>query len=181
MARLVLAATLSGNYGIYGPPFEHQWSAAREPGSEEYLHSEKYEVHRHDLDRPDSLREFIAKVNRVRRANPAIAHSGSLEFHDVDNDSLIAYSRVSPDGADALLAVVNLDPHYVQSGWIDFPIERLNLPTSRPYQMHDLLTDARYLWHGNRNYLELDPSESPAHLFRVRRHVRSERDFEYYL
>jgi starch synthase (maltosyl-transferring) len=181
MARLVLAATLSGNYGIYGPPFEHQWSAAREPGSEEYLHSEKYEVHRHDLDRPDSLREFIARVNSIRRANPAIAHSGSLEFHDVDNDSLIAYSRVSPDGADALLAVVNLDPHYVQSGWIDFPIERLNLPTSRPYQMHDLLTDARYLWHGNRNYLELDPSASPAHLFRVRRHVRSERDFEYYL
>jgi starch synthase (maltosyl-transferring) len=181
MARLVLAATLSGNYGIYGPPFEHGWSAPREPGSEEYLNSEKYEVHQHDIDRPDSLRDFIARVNKVRKETPSIAHAGTLEFHTVDNDQLLCYSRVSPDHSDVLLVVVNLDYWHTQSGWVEFPIERLDLPSNRPYQMHDLLSDARYLWHGNRNYVELDPSSSPAHLFRLRRRARSERDFEYFL
>jgi starch synthase (maltosyl-transferring) len=181
MARLVLAATLSGNYGIYGPPFEHGWSAPREPGSEEYLNSEKYEAHRHDIDRPDSLRHFIARVNQVRATTPSIAHAGTLEFHNIENESLISYSRVAPDLSDVLLVVVNLDPWHVQSGWVDFPIERLELPSNRPYQMHDLLTDARYLWHGNRNYVELDPGVCPAHMFRLRRRTRSERDFEYFL
>jgi starch synthase (maltosyl-transferring) len=181
MVRLVLAATLSGNYGIYGPPFEHGWSAPRDHGSEEYLHSEKYEVHQHDVDRPDSLRHFIARVNKVRRATPAIAHAGTLEFHNVDNEQLICYSRVAPDLSDVLLVIVNLDYWHTQSGWVDFPIDRLELPSNRPYQMHDLLTDARYLWHGNRNYVELDPQVSPAHLFRLRRRARSERDFEYFL
>jgi starch synthase (maltosyl-transferring) len=181
MARLVLAATLSGNYGIYGPPFEHGWSAPREPGGEEYLNSEKYEIHQHDLERPDSLRHFIARVNKIRQETPSIAHAGTLEFHAIDNEQIICYSRVAPDLSDILLAVVNLDPWHVQSGWVDFPVDRLDLPSNRPYQMHDLLSDARYLWHGNRNYVELDPQVSPAQLFRLRRRARSERDFEYYL
>jgi len=181
MARLVLAATLVGNYGIYGPPFEHGWSAPREPGSEEYLNSEKYQVHQHDLSRPDSLRDFIARVNRIRRDSPAIAHGGTLEFHTIGNEQLIAYSRTSADKSDVMLVVVNLDPNYRQAGWIELPVDMLALPTDRPYQMHDLLTDARYLWHGNRNYIELDPASCPAHAFRVRRRTRSERDFEYFL
>jgi starch synthase (maltosyl-transferring) len=181
MARLVLAATLSGNYGIYGPPFEHGWSAAKEPGSEEYANSEKYEVHQHDIRRPDSLHDFIARVNRVRRETPSIAHAGALEFHNVDNEQLLCFSRVSPDHSDVLLVIVNLDYWHTQSGWVEFPIDRLDIPSNRPYQMHDLLSDARYLWHGNRNYVELDPAVSPAHLFRLRRRARSERDFEYFL
>jgi starch synthase (maltosyl-transferring) len=181
MTRLVLAATLSGNYGIYGPPFEHGWSAPREPGSEEYLHSEKYQVHRHDFDRPDSLKDFITRVNAIRRESPAIAHAGVLEFHHAENDQIICYSRTAPDRSDIVLVIVNLDPNYRQSAWIELPLEMLDLPSNRPYQMHDLLTDARYLWHGNRNYVELDPATGPAHIFRVRRRSRSERDFEYYL
>jgi starch synthase (maltosyl-transferring) len=181
MSRLVLAATLAGNYGIYGPPFEHGWSAPREPGSEEYLHSEKYQVHHHDLERRDSLRDFIARVNRIRRDSPAIAHQGALEFHEAENEHIICYSRYAADRADMLLVIVNLDPHHRQSAWIKLPLAAMDLPTNRPYQTHDLLTDARYLWHGNRNYVELDPSTSPAHIFRIRRAARSERDFEYYL
>jgi starch synthase (maltosyl-transferring) len=181
MSRLVLAATLAGNYGIYGPPFEHGWSAPREPGSEEYLHSEKYQVHRHDLDRPDSLKDFIARVNHIRRGSPAIAHHGALEFHEAENEQIICYSRTAPDRSDIVLVIVNLDPHHRQSAWIKLPLGPLELPANRPYQMHDLLTDARYLWHGNRNYVELDPNTGPAHIFRIRRRTRSERDFEYYL
>ena len=83
MTRLVLAATLAGNYGIYGPPFEHGWSAPREPGSEEYLHSEKYQVHHHDFDRPDSLQG----LHRPREPHPPRAARplpmrGALEFHE---------------------------------------------------------------------------------------------------
>ena len=110
MARLVLAATLAGNYGIYGPPFEHGWSAPREPGSEEYLHSEKYQVHQHDLDRPDSLKDFVARVNRIRRGSPAIAHGGTLEFHETENEQVICYSRAAADRSDVVLVIVNLDP-----------------------------------------------------------------------
>ncbi len=181
MSRFLLAATLSGNYGIYGPPFEHGWSAPREPGSEEYLHSEKYEVHQHDLERPDSLSQFIARVNAIRRESSAIAHAAGLEFHEADNEQIICYSRTSTDRSDIVLVILNLDHNYRQSAWIELPLEKFDLPTDRPYQMHDLLTDARYLWHGNRNYVELDPATTPAHIFRIRRQSRSERDFEYYL
>jgi starch synthase (maltosyl-transferring) len=181
MARLVLAATLSGNYGVYGPPFEHGWSVPREPGSEEYLHSEKYQLHCHDIDRPDSLKDFVARVNDIRRDCPAIAHSGVLNFHEADNEQVICYSRTAPEQSDVVLVAVNLDPHHRQSAWITLPTGQMNLPDNRPYQMHDLLTDARYLWHGNRNYVELDPASSPAHIFRIRRRARSEQDFEYYL
>ncbi len=181
MTRFVLAATLSGNYGVYGPPFEHGWSAPREPGSEEYLNSEKYQLHHHDLTRSDSLKDFIARVNHIRRESPALGHAGRLAFHQADNEKIICYSRAAPDQSDTVLVIVNLDSNYRQSSWIELPLEELELPENRPYQMHDLLTDARYLWHGNRNYVELDPASGPAHIFRIRRRSRSERDFEYYL
>jgi starch synthase (maltosyl-transferring) len=181
MARLVLAATLAGNYGIYGPPFEHGWSAPREAGSEEYLNSEKYQIHHHDFERPDSLRHFTARVNHIRRGIPAIAHAGTLEFHMTDNDQIICYSRVAADHSDIVLVVVSLDAHHRQSAWIELPLDWMGLPANRAFQMHDLLTDARYLWHGNRNYVELDPATCPAHIFRIRKRARSESDFEYYL
>lgn len=181
MIRLVLAATLSPNYGIYGPPFEHAWSAPREPGSEEYLHSEKYEVHCHDLARPDSLKDLIARVNRIRRDYRVLQTLDSLLFHHVDNGELICYSKMSADRSEILLIVVNLDPHHVQAGWVELPLDTMGLDQEHPYQVHDLLTDARYLWHGRRNYVELNPHVCPAHIFRVRRRTHSERDFEYYL
>ncbi len=80
-----------------------------------------------------------------------------------------------------LVMVVNLDPYYTQSGWVDLSLETLGLDPSQPYQMHDLLSDARYLWHGPHNYLQLNPQKMPAHIFVVRRRVRTERDFDYFL
>ncbi|MHB0868998.1 MAG: alpha-1,4-glucan--maltose-1-phosphate maltosyltransferase [Chloroflexota bacterium] len=181
MARLVLAATLGANYGIYGPAFELMENRAREPGSEEYLDSEKYQVRVWDLERPDSLRDFIARVNRIRKENPALQGDWSLRFHPVDNDQILCYSKSSEDLANVIVVVVNLDPHHTQSGWLDLPIESFGLDPRQPYQLHDLLGDARYLWHGSRNYVELDPHVVPAHIFQVRRRVRTEREFEYYL
>jgi len=181
MIRLVLAATLAASYGIYGPPFELAEAAPREPGSEEYLDSEKYEVRRWDLDRTDSLRDFIARVNAIRRDNPALHSDRNLRFHSVDNDQLLCFSKATPALDDIVLVVVNLDPHHRQSGWVDLPLEYFGLDEGRPWQMHDLLTGARYLWSGGRNYVELDPQSAPAHVFRLRRRVRREHDFDYFL
>jgi starch synthase (maltosyl-transferring) len=181
MMRLVLAATLGASYGIYGPPFEHGWSAPREPGSEEYLHSEKYQVHYHDLERPDSLKNFIARVNRIRHEQPALQTNRTLRFLPIDNEQLVCYSKRSADSAEVLVIVVNLDPHYRHSGWLELPLEEFGLTAERPYQMHDLLGGARYLWQGPRNFVQLDPHVVPAHVFRLRRQVRTERDFEYYM
>jgi starch synthase (maltosyl-transferring) len=181
MTRLVLAATLGASYGIYGPAFELCENRPREPGSEEYLNSEKYEIRVWDEARPDSLKDFIARVNRIRHDNPALHHDWSLRFHTVSNDQLLCYSKQTEDQTDAILVVVNLDPHHTQSGWVELSAEALDATREGHYQVHDLLSDSRYLWHGARNFVELDPSIVPAHIFRLRRRVRSERDFEYYL
>jgi starch synthase (maltosyl-transferring) len=181
MVRAALAATLGASYGIYGPAFELFEGRAREPGSEEYLDSEKYQLRHWDIERPDSLREFMARLNRVRRENPALQQDWNLRFFPVDNDALIAYGKFSDDQSNFVLAVVNLDPHNPQAGWLELPVEELGLAVDRAYQMHDLLSGARYLWHGRRNYVRLDPSQSPAHVFRLRRRVRTERDFDYFL
>lgn len=182
MTRLVLAATLAASYGIYGPAFELCEGRAREPGSEEYLDSEKYQIRVWPVDRTtDNLRDFIARVNRIRRDNPALHYNGSLRFHHVDNDMLICYSKVSADRENAVLCVVNLDPHHVQSGWLSLPLDAFGLDPYQPYQAHDLLSDARYLWSGENNYVELNPHIVPAHIFRLRRRIRSERDFDYYM
>jgi len=181
MARLVLAATLSANYGIYGPAFEHLEHMPREPGSEEYLDSEKYELRNWDLDRADSLAPFIARVNAARRDNPALQRNDGLVFFPTDNDELICYAKVDAEGQNAVLVVVNLDPHHIQSGWVSLDLPTLGVDEARAYQVHDTLTDARFLWNGARNFVQLDPARSPAHVFRVRRHVRTERDFDYFL
>ncbi len=180
MIRLILAATLGASYGIYGPPFELCVNQAREPGSEEYLDSEKYEVRSWNLDAPGNLTELIRRVNRIRRANPALHTNERLQFHPTDNDQLIAYSKSTEDFADIILAVVSLDPHHRQSGWVDLPIRDWGIEAGGSYQVHDLLTGARYLWHGSRNYVELDPGYVPAHIFRLRQRIRTEQDFDYY-
>ena len=120
-------------------------------------------------------------VRAVGRDNPALQTNRGLAFHATDNDTLIAYSKSTADGDNAVLAVVNLDPHHVQTGWVTLDLDVLGLDDDAPFQMHELLTGARYLWHGRRNFVRLDPSASPAHVFRVRRRVRTERDFDYFL
>lgn len=181
MIRQILAATLSASYGIYGPAFELTDGQAREPGAEEYANSEKYQLRQWDVDRPDSLCALIARLNSIRRDNPALHGDWSLQFHDVDNDKLICYSKATEDMGDIILAVVNLDPYHKQSGWVELPLDRFGITGDDPYQMHDLLTDTRFLWYGVRNYVELDPHAVPAHVFRLRRRVHTERDFDYYL
>jgi starch synthase (maltosyl-transferring) len=179
-ARLVLAATLGASYGIYGPAFELMENRPREQGSEEYLDSEKYQLRSWDHD-ADNLRELIAMINRIRRENPALQTDRGLRFHPAENDQLLAYSKSAADGGNVILVVVNCDPYHVQRGMVTLPLDELGLEPDRSYQAHELLSGARYLWNGPRNYVEINPHAMPAQIFRFRHRVRSEHDFEYFL
>jgi len=176
--RVILAATLSANYGIYGPAYERMLHQPKEAGSEEYLDSEKYEIKQWS-DSDDDLSDLIALLNRIRRDNPALQQNATLKFHEVDNEQLICYSKSSGDNV--VLTIVNTDPHNTQAGWVELDLAALQLDTGRPFQVHELMSGARYTWHGARNYVQLNPHVVPAHIFRIRRKVRTEHDFEYYL
>ena len=180
-ARLVLAATLAANYGIYGPTYELLESAPREPGSEEYRDSEKYQLRHWPIERSDSLWSLIARMNRIRRENAALQSDVGLHFCRIDNDQLIAYLKIDAASGNVILTVVNLDPHQPQSGWVDLDVDALKLDAEQPYQVHDLLSDQRYIWRGRYNYVMIDPQRAPAHVFRLRRRARREQDFDYYL
>ncbi|MGH3732440.1 MAG: alpha-1,4-glucan--maltose-1-phosphate maltosyltransferase [Acidimicrobiales bacterium] len=174
LSRFVLAATLSSNYGIYGPPFELQEHLPRAIGSEEYLLSEKYEIRSWDLDSSRSLSAFIAVVNQIRHEHPALQFNDALTFHPVDNDQIIAYSkeRATNDGHDIVLAVVSLDHAYPQAGWISLDMAALGIDPGASFVVHDLLTDARYTWSGSQNFVKLDPERVPCHIFAVERNAK---------
>jgi starch synthase (maltosyl-transferring) len=180
LCRLSLAATLCANYGIYGPAFELMDHRARQHGSEEYLDSEKYQIRDWNRDDPDSLRDFIARVNRIRRQNPALQQDHTLRFHPTSNDQIICYSKVTRDFANVVLITVNLDFYNRQSAVIDLDLRLLGLDRDQTFQVHDLLTGARYSWHGPRNYVDLDPAVVPVHIFMIQKTQRTEVDFETY-
>jgi starch synthase (maltosyl-transferring) len=181
LSRLVMAATMTANYGIYGPAYEMMEHVAVKHGSEEYLDSEKYQLRYRgfeELDGPNSLRDFIALVNRIRKRNPALQSDWSLRLHPFDNEQIICYSKATANRANVILVVVNLDPNYTQAGMTQLDLEALGVEPHQPFQVHDLLTGAHYIWNGPRNYVELNPHRMPAHVFRVRHHLHTERDFD---
>ncbi len=180
MIRLVLAATLSSNYGVYGPAFELCVNEALS-GKEEYLNSEKYEIKHWDRESPGHLRDFIARVNRIRKENAALQTTWNLRYYEVDNESLFFYGKATPDLSNILLMVVNLDPFHTQNGWVRVPLEELGLDAHQPYLVHDLLSDDKYIWQGERNYVELNPQVLPANIFRVRKRLKRETDFDYFV
>lgn len=180
LIRLALAATLSSNYGVYGPAFElleHQ----AVPGKEEYLNSEKYEIKDWDLNRKGNLGKLIRIVNTVRQQNEALQQTNNLQFHDVDNDYLLCYSKATDDLENLVLVLVNLDPFHKQTGWVTLPLEELGIDPRQSYLLHDLVGNDRFMWQGERNYVSLDPQIIPFHVFRVHRRMRREQDFDYYM
>ena len=181
MVRIILAATLGASYGIYGPAFELCENAPLEPGREEYLDSEKYELKRRDLNSKGSLKDLISKVNRIRKENPALQTNRNLRFHETDNPSLLCYSKSADDFSNVIIVVVNLDCFHEQAGWVELDLDSIGLDTRHAFQAYDLVSEGRFLWQGSRNYVELTPESLPAHILRLRRWVRTERDFDYYL
>lgn len=164
--RLVLAATLGASYGIYGPPFELCVARSKD-ATEEYYNSEKYQIRNWDFESPDNISPLISKVNKIRRENPALHRNDSLQFHPVDNEQLICFSKHTEDLRNILIVAVNLDPRWTQSGWVELPIESFGLDHNASFEVRDLLNDAVYLWQGRTNFVMLDPTVCPAHIFQL--------------
>jgi starch synthase (maltosyl-transferring) len=166
--RAVLAATLSSLWGIYAG-FELMENVPVREGSEEYLDSEKYQYRPRDFDQPDSLAPFIARLNTARRENRALQLYDNLTFVHADDPNVLAYVKATPDGSNVLLAVVNVDPigTHASDLWIDPAL--LGVGADETYAVRDLLSDEVYTWRGGRNWVQLDPFMTPAHLLRVER------------
>jgi starch synthase (maltosyl-transferring) len=171
--RAVLAATLSPLYGIYSG-YELCENEAL-PGREEYLDSEKYQLKERDWDGPGNIKDWITRLNEIRRTNRALRFYDNLRFYDADNEAIICYAKMTAARDNIILVVVNLDPHRKQHSFIDVPIEQFGSMEGDAYQVHDLFSEARYIWHGRRNYVELDPEIQPAHIFRIRRWIEGDR------
>jgi starch synthase (maltosyl-transferring) len=166
-ARLVLAATLGANYGIYSG-FELCENVPVKPGSEEYLDSEKYQIKPRNLSAPDSLAGLIARVNRIRREHRSLQFDRGLEFHQTNNPQLICYTKRTPDGSDPVMVVVNLDPLNMQHGHVKLPLYDWKLPLDATVEAEDLLTGETYTWRGEWNYVRLDPQIAMAHILALR-------------
>jgi starch synthase (maltosyl-transferring) len=164
--RFVLAATLGASYGIYSG-FELFENVPVREGSEEYLDSEKYQIRVRNFEQPHSLAETISRVNTIRREHPALHGDWSLRFHRTDNPNLLCYSKQSDDGEDTLLMVVNVDPFNMQHGFVQVPAGDWGLAPDAGYDVVDLLTNERYRWRGEWNYVRLDPQGRMAHILHV--------------
>jgi len=167
MIRVLMAATLSPLYGIYSG-YELCESKAL-PGREEYLDSEKYQFKERDWNAPGNIKHWITRINKIRRENRALQMYTNLRFYRADNDAILCYGKMTPARDNIILVVVNLDPFRKQNSFVHVPIEEFGQMESNEYQVHDLLSDARYIWRGGQNYVELDPEIQPAHVFLVRR------------
>jgi starch synthase (maltosyl-transferring) len=173
MHRLILAATLAANYGIYGPAYELAENAPAKPPegkteSEEYLDSEKYQIRQRDRNAAGSLVPLITTLNRIRRENRALQSNTSLHFHSIDNPNLICYSKSTVGFDNTILVVVNIDSVNEQSGWANLDLDQIGVSANESFIAEDLLSGTQYVWR-DRNYVALQPGIQPAHIFRVSR------------
>jgi len=164
--RLILAATLAANYGIYSG-FELCEHVPVRKGSEEYLDSEKYQIKPRDWNQADNLRELIARVNEIRHTHRALQQNTTLAFHNSDNPQFLWFSKSVPERPERVFVAVNTDPHWTQHGWVQMPIWEMGISPGTPYSVEDLLDGGRYTWRGEWNYVRLDPAERVAHIFVV--------------
>jgi starch synthase (maltosyl-transferring) len=162
-----MAATLSSNYGLYGPVYEFGINAPMAPGKEEYLDSEKYEIKLWDWDAETKIKDVMIRINRIRRENAALQTTWNIEFGESDNEQLLCYAKMDDAGTNRMLMVVNLDPYHMQAGYVKVPLYYLKMNPGSSYVVHDLITGARYNWHHEWNYIELHPSLMPVHVFRI--------------
>ena len=165
--RLVLAATLSPSYGVYSG-FELYENVPASDSNEEYFNSEKYEIKDRDYSRPDSLAPLMTTLNDIRRRHPALQRLRSIQFHPTTNPAVLAYSKVSDDGTDAMLMVVNLDPHWTRDAVVQLDLSAFGLPADRPYPVADELSGEHYQWYGWTPYVRLDPTYRVAHVLDLR-------------
>ncbi|KAA6431548.1 DUF3416 domain-containing protein [Dyadobacter flavalbus] len=166
ITRFLLAATLSSNYGLYGPVYEFGINTPH-PGKEEYTDNEKYEIKHWDWNRYSRTAEIITRVNKIRKDNPALQTTWNIEFADTDNDMIMCYSKIDEASNNALLIAVNLDFYNTQGAHIKVPIEKFGIHYDQPYKVSDMLSGEKYNWQGAYNYVQLNPYEMPAHILKI--------------
>ncbi len=164
--RHMMAATLSSNFGMYGPVYE-QIDFSPFIGKEEYNNSEKYEIRYWDWNKTSKLKQFITRINQIRKDHSAFHFTNNIEFCHMDNDQLLCYFKQSEDGVSNMLCVVNLDPYNKHHGWVKVPREKMGMKNDQPLRMMDLITGSSYIWHDEWNYVELNPYQVPYHIFLV--------------
>jgi starch synthase (maltosyl-transferring) len=164
--RLILAATLSSNYGLYGPVYEFGINAPH-GAKEEYVDNEKYEIKHWDWSQYNRIGEIITRVNRIRKENAALQSTWNITFAGTSNDQIICYLKTDVDTNNNLLMVVNLDVFNTQGAHVKVPLDKLNIGYNEHYQVADLLGGGKYQWIGDLNYVELNPYQMPAHIFKI--------------
>ncbi len=167
--RLALVATLSSNYGIYGPAYEWHDNIPM-PGKEEYFNSEKYEIKHHDWKKTNRMTDIISILNAARKNNKALQSTWNLQFCTIENENLLGYLKATDDLSNIILLVVNLDAHGRQSGYVQLPLSTLKINGRVNVKAHDIVTDEQYTWTQEWNYIELDPYKMPFHLFKLEVH-----------
>lgn len=177
--RLVLAATLSSSYGIYGPSFELAVNEAP-IAREEFLNSEKYEIKHWDWTKGEKLRKMITALNSIRQNNPALQDFRNTLFYPVDNDYLLFYVKATDDQSNVVAVIVNIDPFNPQTGKVHFPLEALGIDSEESYLLLDQLGEERFIWSGAQNFITVDPSRAPAFVFKLHRQLNKESSFDYY-
>jgi starch synthase (maltosyl-transferring) len=164
--RLILAATMSSNYGLYGPVYEFGIHTPY-PGKEEYIDNEKYEIRHWDWEKYTRIGELISRVNRIRKEHTALQTTWNIAFAQSDNEQIICYGKADKEKGDIIVVAVNLDPFHTQSAYVRLPVEELGIVPGRPYKLYDLLSGDTYYWEEEWNYLKLDPDRMPAHIFSI--------------
>jgi len=167
--RYALAATLSSNFGVYGPAYEFYENTPME-GKEEYFNSEKYEVRHYDWKKTNRMTDIMTMLNKARQENKALQSTWNIQFCTIENSNLIAYLKATDDLSNIMLVIVNLDPHAPQSGYVQLPKGKLKLGDKINVKLHDLATDEHYTWTQEWNFVEINPHKMPFHLFKLSIH-----------
>ncbi len=166
--RYVLAATLSSNYGLYGPAFEFlENTGNKATGKDEYVNAEKFEIRQYDWAARNRITDLYTAVNRIRRNNLALQSTWNIHFTRTDNDLLMSYIKLTHDLSNIIWCIANFDTQYEQSGYVEVPKKLLKLDGRVNLKVTDLLTEEPYYWFEDWNYVKLKPSQNPIHIFRV--------------
>ncbi len=167
--RYVMAATLSSNYGLYGPAYEFLENTGNTNGKEEYFNSEKYEIRTYDWSARNRITDLYKAVNRIRREHKALQTTWNIQFTRTDNEQLMSYVKRTDDGSDVIWCVVNFDTRFTQSGFVEVPKKLLGIEGRVHLLVTDLLTGETYHWFNDWNYVELNPAKCPIHIFNVQK------------
>jgi starch synthase (maltosyl-transferring) len=176
--RAALAATLSAVWGVYSG--YELCEATPLPGTEEYRASEKYEIRVRDWNAPGNLSDYIARLNAIRRENPALHAMAGLRFFPADSPHVLFYGKLTPARDNVILVAINLDPFATHEATLQIPLAEIGIAPDETYELHELLGGDRRLVRGPTHAVSLDPRTAPAHIYRVGRWRRRERDFDYF-